>query len=221
MNASLERIDFFAAEYHRTKDVKCFEQFLKLLSPFIRKTINKACTNSSWDKQELYSIISADMWRLLNRQEPVEGMPYHWLCLRQIKNKLINYISTTMREKSFKICPSCDESYPHSVYTCKACGVSLTPAIIREAHDMLDGVETYENTHSYAPDYLEDIIQQELVTRLLTKIVDPTTKKIVQMRLDGASYTEISGVIGIAHNAVKRRLHKCQPILSQLIKENV
>ena len=219
MTNALEQIDFLAAKYHETGDVKYFEQFLKLLSPFIHKTINKACTNSSWDKQELYSIISADMWRLINRQAPVAGMPYHWLCLRQIKNKLINYITTTAREKSFKVCPECSKTYPHSVYKCEECAVALT-TVSRETHDILDNAETYENIHSYTPDYLEDMVQRDLVTKLLEQVIDPTTRTILQMLMEGASYAEISDAVGIAHNAVRRRIKKCQPIVSQLIKEN-
>ena len=220
MQASLDKIDLLAAEYHQTKNVKVFERFLKELSPFIHRTINKACTNSSWDRDELYSIISADMWRLINRQAPVDGKPYHWLCLRQIKNKLINYINTNMREKSFKICPQCASIHPYAVYKCTDCGVSLVTAI-RETHDTLDNAETYDNVHSYNPDYLEDIAQKDLAEKLLQRIDDLTTRTIVQMLMEGASYAEISETVGIAHNAVRRRIQNCKLIAKQLIKEPV
>lgn len=210
----MECIDDAAYQFYTTKDVKYFDEFTKHATPVIQRMAHKTCAGSSWDVDELFSILLADMWRLFNRWEPEEGKKFHWLVLRQLKNKIINYVHQ-VRGRPHRICNACNTKQDEKVSECTKCGTSLRlPAIIVSG--------TFEFMHSaHCPDYLEDIANRQLVAKLLAHVKDddPKTHKILQLLLEGRSKSEISREINLAQNAMNNRIRKCRKIIDNMTKE--
>jgi DNA-directed RNA polymerase specialized sigma24 family protein len=211
-------IDHLALQYNATKNKEYFTMFVKHATPIIRKTIFKACRGSYWDTDELFSILLVDMWRLFNRWRPVKEKQFHWLMLRQLRNKTINYIHSQIGQ-SHKICPVCGKHQLHQFqqpllsycYACKS-SLKISNIVITEAFD---------NVHAHTPDCLTQIANTQLVERLFKEVQnDPKTCKMLKMLLEGESKTTISKEVGIAQNALNNRLRKCKSIICRLLKEN-
>ncbi len=211
----MDCIDFTAHQFYITKDKKYFDKFVKYATPTIQRMVYKSCMGSSWDIDELFSILLADMWRLFNRWEPEEGKKFHWLVLRQLKNKIINYVHQ-VRGKPHRICNMCNtKQEKKGVSECIKCGAFLRlPDII-----VSSTFETLHNAHY--PDYLEDIANKQLVSKLLMQVKDKDLKtyKILQLILEGHSKSEISREINLAQNAMNNRIKKCRKIINNLVKE--
>jgi DNA-directed RNA polymerase specialized sigma24 family protein len=210
----MDLIDSAAHQFYTTKDNKYFDEFVKCATPVIKQMIYKACAGSSWDVDELFSILLADMWRLFNRWEPEEGKKFHWLVLRQLKNKTINYLHM-VRGRPHRVCNVCNTKQKGGASTCIKCGAPLRlPDIIVSG--------TFETAYNaYHPDYLEDIANKQLVDKLLVQVrgEDPKTYKILQLMLEGHSKSEISREINLAQNAMNNRIKKCRRIINRLVKE--
>ena len=210
----MAHIDLAAEHFYVTKDKKYFNQFVKWATPVIRQMVHKACAGSSWDTDELFSILLADMWRLFNRWAPVEDKKFHWLMLRQLKNKTINYIHQT-RGRPHRVCNVCNAKQKAGASKCANCGASLRlPDIIVP--------DIFESVHkAYFPDYLTDIASKQLVTKLLEQVqdTDPKTYRILSLLLEGRSKSAISREINLAQNAMNNRIKKCRRIINNLTKE--
>lgn len=210
----MDLIDSTAHQFYASKDKKYFDEFVKHVTPIIQRMVYKACAGSSWDIDELFSILLADMWRLFNRWEPEEGKKFHWLVLRQLKNKIINYIHQ-VRGRPHRICNTCNTKQEDGVSECVACGAPLRlPDIIVSG--------TFETPYTaHHPDYLEDIANEQLVSKLLERVKDedPKTHRILQLMLEGCSKSEISREINLAQNAMNNRIRKCRKIINGLMKE--
>jgi len=210
----MDFIDDAAYQFYTTKDAKHFDTFVEHAEPVIRQIVYKSCAGSLWDTDELFSILLADMWRLFNKWVPEEGKKFHWLVLRQLKNKTINYIHQ-VRGRPHRICNVCNTKQEEDVSTCTKCGTSLRlPDIIVSG--------TFEDARSaHNPNYLEDIANKQLVDKLLKQVKsdDLKTYKILQLMLGGYSKSEISREIKLAQNAMDNRIKKCRKIISNLMKE--
>ncbi|KKK61898.1 hypothetical protein LCGC14_3009720 [marine sediment metagenome] len=210
----MDFIDTTAYQFYTTKDKKYFNEFVKHATPIIQRMVHKTCAGSSWDVDELFSILLADMWRLFNRWEPEEGKKFHWLVLRQLKNKIINYVHQ-VRGRPHRVCNVCNTKQKDGVSECIECG-----AFLRLPDIMISG--TFETTYTaHHPDYLGDIANRQLVTKLLRQVKDkdPKTYKILQLMLAGCSKSEISREINLAQNAMNNRIRKCRKIINNLVKE--
>lgn len=213
-NDVMVAIDKAAEQFHLTGNKKYFNEFSVHATPVIKRFIAKACAGSSWDTDDLFSILLSDMWRLFNRWEPEKDKQFHWLMLRQLRNKTINYIHTQMG-RPHKICPTCGTRQKERSLHCKECKAPLrvTDIIISEPFD---------HSHAHSPDYLTQLADKQLVERLLAEVEgDPKTYKILTMILEGESKTAISTEVQIAQNALNNRLRKCKQIIHKLMKENV
>ena len=212
----MDLIDSAAHQFYITKDKKYFDVFVKHATPIIQRMIHKTCAGSLWDVDELFSILLADMWRLFNRWEPEEGKKFHWLVLRQLKNKIINYIHQ-VRGRPHRICNMCNTKQESGISECATCGAPLRlPDII------VSGIS--ETVHiAHCPDYLEDIANKQLVSKLLVQVKDedPKTYRILQLMLNGCTKSEISREIKLAQNAMNNRLKKCRKIINRLIQEKI
>ena len=210
----MDLIDSTAYQFYTTKDRKYFNEFVKHATPIIQQMIYKSCTGSSWDIDELFAILLADMWRLFKRWEPEEDKKFHWLMLRQLKNKIINYVHQ-VRGRPHRVCNICNTKQKAGVSECIKCGAPLRlPDIIV--------LSTFESAYSaHHPDYLEDIANKQLVDKLLIQVKDkdPKTYRILQLMLEGRSKSEISREINLAQNAMNNRIKKCRKIIRNLMKE--
>lgn len=210
----MDLIDSAAYQFHITKNKKYFNEFVKCATPIIQQMVYKTCAGSSWDVDELFSILLVDMWRLFNRWEPEEGKKFHWLMLRQLKNKRINYMYQ-VRGRPHRVCNVCDTKQDGIVLECIKCNAPLRlPDII-----VPGTFETVYNAHY--PDYLENIANKQFVDKLLTQVkdADPKTYKILQLMLEGYSKREISEEIKLAQNAINNRIKKCRKLINSLVKE--
>jgi len=209
----MKRIDGLALKYYETKDNQYFDQYATLAIPIIKRMIGKICTGSTrWDPDELFSILLTDMWRLFKRWEPVQDKKFHWLMLRQLKNKAINYIHQ-IEGRIRKICPTCGTKQNEDNCTdiCTTCKSSLRlPDRVIE--------EPFESSYFYTPDYLKSLADKDLVEKILEEVEnDPKTYQILVMLLDGETKTAISNEVEIAQNALNNRIKKCQKIVKKLI----
>lgn len=202
-------IDEAAENFYKTKNKKDADIFMGHVTQVVRKFVNQKCTGSRWDPDELYSILLSDMWRLLQRWAPQEGKKFHWLMLKQLRNKTINFIHC-VEGNPHKICPTCGARQNTSKVNCEVCNSSLkiSDKVLKEAT---------EKTNSF--DYLEDFANKELINKLLKSLEDdPRTLKIVQLLLEGYSKGDISKQIGIAQNAINNRISKCKKIVDKLCR---
>lgn len=206
-------IDQTAEQFYKTKNKKYFNEFVVHVTPIINKFIYKTCAGSTWDIDELFSILLADMWRLFNKYKPTKEQKFHWLMLRQLKNKTINYVHQ-MRGRPHKICNMCGTKQKEKTATCLKCGAPLRlPDII------VSGI--FESVHHmHVPNYLDDIANKELVAKLFNEVKDdPKTSQILQMILEGKSKSEISREVQLAQNAMNNRIKKCRIIIDRFTKE--
>jgi len=202
-------IDQCALDFHRTQDRKYFERFAKYAQPIIKMHVMHTCAGSTkWDADELFSILFADMWRLFKVYIPAEDKKFHWLMIRQLKNKTINYIQN-ITGRVYKICFVCNTPQPGTGDICCKCG-----ALLKKPH-AATGVDFYDATYSHTPDYLKQIADRELINVLLRRVKkdDPVTYEILTMFLAGHTKSEISRKVSIAQNALNNRIRKCERIL--------
>lgn len=211
----MAKIDKIAMKFYETKNKKYFNTFIKYANPTIKRFINKSCFESSWDTDELYSILLVDMWRLFNTWTPEEEKQFHWLMLRQLRNKIINYIHSQIG-RPHKICPVCNTRQIKGSSVCNKCKSSLRVSDIIIA-------EPFDYSCAHFPNYLEQIANKELVGKLLDEVEenDPKTHKILTMLLEGESKTTISNEVKIAQNALNNRLRKCRKIIDKLMRTNI
>jgi len=209
----LKKIDILAEQFYFNKSKKYFDAFIVHAAPIIWATARRACRTSSWDVDELYSILLVDMWRLFNRWQPQKDKKFHWLMLRQLQNKTINYVNKQIGP-IHKICPICGKRQTTSTRTrCSNCKESLRSNPIIHT-------EIFDCDHSYSPDYLTATANRELVQKLFDQIKnDPKTCAIMRMLLAGETKSNISNEIKIAQNALNNRIKKCKKILESIIKE--
>ena len=206
-------IDQTAKQFYKTKNKKYFNEFVVHVTPIIKKFIYKTCAGSTWDTDELFSILLADMWRLFNKYKPIKEKKFHWLMLKQLKNKTINYVHQ-MRGRPHKICNMCGTKQKEKTAVCLKCGAPLRlPDIIVSG--------TFESArHMHVPNYLDDIANKELVEKLFNEVKDdPKTSQILQMILEGKSKSEISREVQLAQNAMNNRIKKCRTIIDRFTKE--
>ena len=214
----MESIDSMAYQFHDTGDVKYFNEFAGHVTPIIKQMAYKACRDSSWDVDDLFAILLADMWRLFNRWEPEEGKKFHWLVLRQLKNKIINHVHQ-VRGRPHRICNTCGTKQAKrttDVSMCTHCGASL-----RLSDIIVSG--TFESMYSAScPDYLTIIANKQLVSKLLARVkdTDPKTHQILQLMLEGYSKNEISREIKLAQNAMNNRIKKCRGIITLMLENS-
>jgi len=205
-------INRLAEQYYKSNDKKYFEMFVKHASPIIRKVACKTCAGSHWDSEELFSILLADMWRLFNKYVPEKGKKFHWLMLRQLKNKAINYVHQSQGHLH-KVCGFCNTKQKDGAVKCSKCGapLRLTDIIISEP---------FESMQICTPDCLEEFANKQLVEKLLEEVKDdPKTFQILKMLLAGESKSAISKEIKLAQNAMNNRIKKCRRIVRRLTKE--
>ena len=213
----MDAIDVTAQKFHRTKDPQHFTDFVKLATPIIRQVAYKACRDSTWNVDDLFAILLADMWRLFNRWEPVPGKKFHWLMLRQLKNKTINFIQH-QRGHPHQICNVCNtKQVSKASAECTTCGSSLKLPNLSFSLDLALSLGLPLSTHQ--PDYLRDIENKQIVSRLLQRVktIDMTTYTILQLMLQGCSKSEISREVKLAQNAMNNRIKKCRQIVEDLI----
>ncbi len=206
-------IDTIAENFYKTKNRKYFDVFVKIVTPVIKRHISKSCAGSNWDTDELFSILLTDMWRLFNRWAPEKDKQFHWLMLRQLQNKTINYIHSQMG-RPHKICPTCAARQKENVLYCYNCKASLrVPDVVM--------AEPFEHFHAHFPDYLAQVADRQLIERLFAEVKDdPKTCKILTMLLEGESKTTISAEVKVAQNALNNRLRKCKKIIDKLLTNN-
>lgn len=212
-NDVMKIIDDMANQFYATKNKRYFDKFSYYATPIIKKFISKSCIGSNWDTDELFSILLIDMWRLFNSWQPIEGKQFHWLMLRQLQNKIINYIHTQIG-RPHKICPVCNTRQKGQSLHCHKCKSSL-----RISNMIISDVKDFSSPHF--SDLLTEIANKQLVSQLLYEVKDdPKTHKILVMLLDGESKTTISTTVGIPQNAINNRLRKCQKIIDKLMEES-
>lgn len=205
------RIDRAAVLYFETREKRHFEDVGRLIGNIVRMYVSQKCAGSvRWDKDELFSILFEDMWRLFQVYKPEVGKKFHWLMLRQLSNKTRNYIKNTTGRR-YKNCFICNESHNNNEDTCIKCGSSL-----RKPH-AATGQEHYDLSHYYTPNYLKDLENKQIIERLLAATEgDPKTNKILRLMLEGYRKIEISDELKLAPNAMNSRLRKCRETLNKL-----
>ena len=212
MNTETSKIiDKCAMDFFKTRDESHFDLFAKHAKPLIEIHVAHTCNGSTkWDADELFSILFADMWRLFKVYKPEVDKKFHWLMLRQLKNKTINYIQNKTG-RVYKKCFICDESQETNAKICTTCGASM-----KRPH-ATTGIENYDLKHCHSPDYLQEVENKQLVDIVLNATKeDPMTHKILTMLLEGHTKSEISREVAIAQNAVNNRIRKCERILNKI-----
>lgn len=209
IQVNMTNIDEIAKQFYITKDKIYSDKFMVYISPIVKKFAVQKCVGSKWDSDELYSILLFDMWRLLNVWVPEEGKKFHWLMLKQLKNKTINFIHKC-EGRAHKVCPTCGTRQVTSKTFCECCKISL-----KLPDRVMEGIFDYGDHNNY----LEELANKDLIDKLLKELeTDPKTLKIIQLLLLEYTKGEISQEIGIAQNAVTNRILKCQKIVNKLIK---
>jgi len=211
---TMDLIDKAAINFYKTKDKKYFDEYAKHAVPVIRRFVNNICMGSRWDADELFSILLSDMWRLFNKYKPEKEKKFHWLMLRQLRNKSINYIHQ-VEGRVHKICPVCGKKKEETNDT-GICSTCRSP--LRISDKVI--VEPFESSCACTPDYLKEFANKDLVRQLMQEVKgDPKTHKILAMLLEGETKSAISREVKIAQNALNNRITKCQKIVKRLLCE--
>jgi len=207
----IEKVDKAAIMYYETKDKKYFEDIGPILSNTIQAHVIHLCIGSSrWDKDELFSILFADMWRLFKVYIPEKDKKFHWLMLKQLGNKSKNYIKNTTG-RVYKNCFVCNHFHANKETVCTNCGASLRKPYASTGNDL------YDLSYNYTPNYLKDIENKQIIVKLLKDTEDnPKTHRILELLLAGYRRIEIVKELQIAPNAMNSRIKNCQKTLKKL-----
>lgn len=212
---------YYSDAFTVRKDVKYFERFVQHASPIIRmiaRTTSAKIGKASWHEDEIYSILLADMWRLFNCAGwvPSKTKKFHWLMLRQLKNKSSNYMQKVFGNP--KHCPYCKAKYSaiRGIDGNTECG-TCHHELISACNEKITSV-FIENIMGSTPNYVKQIEAAQIVQKLFKAIqTDKKTCRILHMLLEGNSKTMISRTIQIAPNALQFRLEKCKKIVQSLV----
>ena len=212
----MEIIDKLVNEFLKHRGRKQEKAFLQAVEPVVRSKARKTCIGSTkWDEGELYSILIEDMWRLLKGYVPDGNNRFHFLMLRQLNNKTINYINNTTNRK-YKVCFICNTAHEKGAAVCKTCGTQLNHprswTHISHEEFIIPAGRADDNV-------LDNLSNKELVESLLerVKFEDPKTYLILTMYLEGYSKSEIGRELGgMPQNALNHRIRKCAKIIENM-----
>ncbi len=215
MNRNLSNtINGAVASYLETHDTKYETAYLKAVMPFVKLRAEITCAGSTrWNVDDLYSILLEDAWRLFKIYKPKEGKEFHYLLLHQLNNKVINYIKNTTG-RVCRLCFVCGERATKGAKECENCGSNLKkPNIYTQAYSEIPKAMSYE------PNYLKEIEDREMVTKILkvVKKKDLKTYIILTLMLAGYNKSSISRMFGnMAQNALNSRITKCSRIIKDI-----
>lgn len=202
-NDNLTLIDFLALRCYEATSVKekemFFEKLLKLAHPYIKYTATRYTatryTKRDQDRQDLESILSQDLWRLINKWEPTEkynSSCFHYLMLRQLRNQAFNELkrftkaNTPIREGD----------------------------LINNSFDINNIVADTLNTQSS----LDILATKDLVGKLLKNVRNDKTAELLKMALDDLPLDEVKKLTGRKSAlAIKRRKESVRPIVINLM----
>ncbi len=206
---ALTTIDFLALQFYNTESPKdkevLFEKLLEVAQPYIN-SIATSFTKTTQAKDDLMAVLITDLWRLLKSWKP--NMKYmlectmkknascrfHYLMLRQLRNKSLNEVKKKQR-------PQSNKRY-----------VDLNQAVSIE-----DLPEAFEKLSC---NVLRNISQNDFVKKVLENVKDEKTRKILELVVHDASTDEIKSAInGKALRAIKRRQESCRPVIISLLTE--
>ena len=213
----LVQIDKIALEFSQTKNKKLFDAFAVHAIPLIKGFAQRTCVGASWDSDDLFSILLADMWRLFNSYQPT-GQPFHYLMLRQLKNKSINFVNNQTR--SLVLCRVCGTTNEKGTKVCDECRTSLSvsPPFI---HSDLIGTDVFDHIIDDKESALDQVASDDFVQKLLDRVSDTTTKQILIMVAAGEPKSAIREKVKLAPNAITHRITKCQKIVKKLREEKI
>lgn len=227
----MAKADELALQFHQTKDNKIFDKFASNIDGILREHIAKRLAGSNFDPQELYSILLIDLWRLLKVWEPVENKKFHWLMLRQLQNKTITFVTKNSKSKKMKKCPCCSYAHERSQLTCDNCGTTMSLYItpLREAdmpavrNPKYSGSKTMSASDipSSKASFVDAIEAKDIVDKLMDKITDQKTKKLLTLILDGEEAHKVLSELtaGTHPGSYHYRMKKCRQIIEDLCKE--
>lgn len=213
----LVQIDQIALEFARTKHKKLFDEFAVHAIPLIKGFAQRTCAGASWDSDDLFSILLTDMWRLFNSYCPTD-QPFHYLMLRQLKNKSINFVNNQTR--ALVVCRVCGTTNEKGCKVCDECRTSLS-ALPPCIHSDLIGPNIFDHIIDDKKSILDQIASNDFVEKLLDRVSDTTTKQILVMVAAGESKSTIREKIKLAPNAITHRIIKCRKIVKKLREENI
>jgi len=83
-----------ANKWYESRSDEDLVELIRLATPIIEHFTAHTCQCSSWDKDELYSSLLYDFYKLVvNRWTFDPKLPFHALMLRNFKNKCRNFVS--------------------------------------------------------------------------------------------------------------------------------
>lgn len=202
-SVSLDKIDWLADEFYKTKKLKYFNRLLYIETPYIRSLSKHFCKNSENTKQ-LEQELQLELWKLLEKWVPKKNMRFNYLMKIHLYNRIINFMKK--HEDSFI-------SY-------------------RKNLNKMICLDSLDNTLSIEHNFEKELENRDLVIKLMG-LVDDKTKKIFEIILrgpikddktylckDSINYEQVGRELGINGITVKRKLNNCRPIILKLLREH-
>jgi DNA-directed RNA polymerase specialized sigma24 family protein len=216
--AVLETIDQAALKFYEDKTEKRFEEFVKCAHPLLTSFANRTCSGSEWNSDDLFSILLADVWRLLNVWTPDPNLNFHYLMLRQLKNKSINFVNKETRVYSIcRVCGYKNKRKNKYKYCCN-CHICLLASDTFFTYDnVTQGY--FEKLHVNNTTVLDDVSNKDLVYKLINSISDMTTKRIVVLYYRGNTKAEIEQKLKLPKFSATKHLDRCRKLVKRLTKE--
>ncbi|GAF80302.1 unnamed protein product, partial [marine sediment metagenome] len=192
---TLTLIDFLALQCYETSVRKekemFFEKLLELAHPYITQTATRY-TKREQDRQDLISILSQDLWRLLGKWEPDKkygSSHFHYLMLRQLRNQAYNEL----------------QRFTKANIPTREC-------------DMAPGTLDFGNISIGARSALDDLEVKDLMFKLLANVDDDKTRELLSLALQDLTIDEIKKITNRKSAlAIKRRQESVRPIIIDLV----
>jgi len=197
-NDNLTLIDFLALKCYRATSDKekemFFEELLKLARPYITYTASRY-TKREQDKQDLISILSQDLWRLINKWEPNEkynSSRFHYLMLKQLRNQAYNEVQRFAKAN--------------------------TPIKESDLKDEISDIGDLVSNNSTTQTELNTFTYKNIIKKLLERVENGDTLELLKMMLQDLSINEIKKLTGRKSAlAIKRRQESVRPIIIDLL----
>ena len=196
-------ISFFAEKFYESQDAKEKEQFFEVILTHADSIIKM--TAFKFEKlqsrtEDLIETLKVDLWRLINSWVPTPETKFHYLMLRQLRNKAINETKyqRTPQEQRLSLKPS---------------------SMVSMSSETMTGQHVEDFLFSDTISSLDSVCYSNLLNKLLENISDGKTRRILELQLEeDYSLEEIRQEVGgKALRAIKRRQEACRPILISLV----
>lgn len=99
-DVSMTKVDWLAERFYETKDEKCINTLICIVSRYVRAVANSFCKDTE-DVKELDQELKIDLVRLLRGWKPKEGKCFHYLMKRQLYNFSCNFFNKRSKKPLF------------------------------------------------------------------------------------------------------------------------